>query len=501
MSQTVVIRLIKSMSKAEKRHFKLQTKKQNGSKDYLNLFDLIDQHSTVDIEQIRQQFGKLHPGVSLSNTARYLVKLITDCLIQSKTEKDVQFQLLQQLMRARILKERSLTEEGFRELKKIQETAIRSEQHYIQYLTYRYELDYFGGENFKGLTDNELINLQMKARHTLKTINHIQEHHSLLELLKYRLVHTGKVLSDDDKKQLNDLMLSEMIIMAGKTNNSLAAQKLHLMFQSFFFTNIGDYQSALKTFYELNRLFERNLDLLNNPPLDYLTTLSGILDSLHTLGNSAEMAFYINKVKTLDTPAYPEYFRYMALKIVATNELAILINERHFDEAVKYIESFQPGFLNAYNMIDEEKQWELYFYCSLSYFQIKNLKKAHKLIREIMYMNPPHPQLPIYKAVRLLNIAIYYEQEETDYLEYEIRAYKRVFQQKTRLLKSEKLLLKIIQTRSARKWKDRIADPKIIQQAHLISKDKYEKQILKYFDFAEWILSKMRQAPGDDNRN
>lgn len=495
MSQTVAIRLIKSMSKSEKRHFKLQTKKQAGNKDYLNLFDLIDQQATIDIDEIRQQFARHHPGVSLNNTARYLVKLITDCLIQSKIEKDVQFQLMQQLMRVKILKERSLPEEGFKELKKIRESAVYSQQHYIQYFTYRYELDYFSDHNFQELTDIELIELQMKAKHTLKTINHIQEHHSLLELLKYRLVHQGRVLSEDDKKQLNDLMLSEMIIMAGKTQNSLAAQKLHLMFQSFFFTNIGDYQSALKTFHELNRLFEQNLDLLSNPPMDYLTALSGILDSLHTLGNSEEMAFYINKVKSLDTPAYPEYFRYMALKIVAANELAILIKEARFEDAVVYAESLPSGFLSAYNMVDEEKQWELYFYCSLSYFRMNNPKKAHKLIREIMDMNPPHPQLPIYKAVRLLNIIIYYEQEEGEYLEYEIRSYKRFFQQKTRLLKSEKLLFKIILSRSVRKLKDRMADPSVIQQARLISKDKYEKQVLKYFDFVEWIIGKMKTNP------
>jgi hypothetical protein len=44
MSQIALIRLVKSLSKSEKRHFRISTRKQSGSKEYLDLFDLIDRN-------------------------------------------------------------------------------------------------------------------------------------------------------------------------------------------------------------------------------------------------------------------------------------------------------------------------------------------------------------------------------------------------------------------------------------------------------------------------
>src|SRR5690606_15619273 len=158
------------------------------------------------------------------------------------------FQSLQGMMRVKILQERSLTEEGYRELKKIRRASESFHQHVIEYLTYRWELNHLADQNFPGINDKALIGTQMKARDILKRMNRIQDHYTLLELLKLRLIELGKVSSDEDKKRLNDLVLTEMILVADKSKNSFVEQKLHLMFQSFFFTHIGDYQSALKIF-------------------------------------------------------------------------------------------------------------------------------------------------------------------------------------------------------------------------------------------------------------
>ena len=486
-------RLINSLSGAEKRYFKLHTRKQAGNKDYLGLFDIIDQSPSADINFIKEKFKKLHAASSLNNTARYLVKVLTDSLVQSKIEKDNFFRLSREIMRIKVLQERSLADEGYELLKKIRTNANHSQQHLIEYFTYREELNYMADSNFSNLSDKRLVETQMKAKDILKSLNHIQDHHSLFELLKYRLVHSGKVSSDEEKKRLNDLMLSEMILVSGKSKNSFASQKLHLLFQSFFFTDIGDYQSALKTFRSLNDLFEKSLKLLDNPPLDYLSALNGILDSLHTLEKYKEITYYIDKLRLLDEAVYPEYFRYQVRKTITVYQLVIFIGEKKFAEAIDYIHSLDNNLLKMYNMVNEEKQWELYFYCSLAYLRNKDWKKAHTYIGEVMRLHKIQPQLLICKAVRLLNIIIYYEKGDGTYLEYEIRSYKRMFRKKHPLLKSETLLLKFILL-----WPDQ--DRKRIPSAQYkrlqreitsFESDKYEQQLLKYFNFQHWMLEKL----------
>lgn len=62
MSLASVIRFIHSLSKAEKRQFKLFTKKQSGNKDYIDLFDLIDQNRITDKTTLEEKYRKLENG-------------------------------------------------------------------------------------------------------------------------------------------------------------------------------------------------------------------------------------------------------------------------------------------------------------------------------------------------------------------------------------------------------------------------------------------------------
>lgn len=499
MSRTAVIRMVKSLSKVEKRQFKLATKKQAGSKDYLDLFDIIDQTDTPDAETIREKFTKLHPRASLDNTARYLLKVLTDCLIQTKTKDDSLFRLLHGLMRVNILQERSLSDEAYKELKKLEQVAVDSQNHFIQYMICRQELNYLSDHNFHGFSEKGLIKMQMKARDVLKEVRNTQEHYSLYELLKHRLIHSGKILSEEGKKQLDDLILSEMGLVTTRAKNNFGSQKLHLLFQSFFFTDIGDYRSALKTFYVLNKLFEENVGLWSTPPLDYFSSLDGILDSLRAIGYYEEMTYYIEKTEQLDNVSYPEYFRFLVRKTAMIYRLVFFLNTGRHEEAITCISNSDPDLLKAYSLIDDEKQSELLFYIASAYLKAGNTKKAQKHINEIVLTGKVNYQSVVYKAARLMGMIIHYENNNLDYLDYEIRSYKRAFQHKGKFLETEKIFLKAIKLhpgltsshRNDQQWK------KIAAAIAAVEHDKYEQQLRKYFDFIE----RVRHWFGEESRD
>ena len=498
MSQAAVIRLVKSLSKSEKRHFKLYSRKHDGNKEYLTLFDLIDRNDFINKALLEEKFGQSHAGVSVDNTARYLLRVLTDCLIQTRVKEDDLFLLLHGMLRVHIFKERNLPEEGYRELKKLQQVAIASQEQFIEYLFYRYELNYLTEFNFPGVKENKLVEIQMKARNAIKDIRNTHEHHSLYELLKYRLLHTGKAVSEEEKKLLNDLLLSEMSIVNAKTKNSLESRKLHLLFQSSFFTNIGDYKSALKTFYQLNGLFEKNKVLWRHPPLDYHSALDGILDSLRTTGRYGEMLFYVKKLELLDDKSYPEYFRFMVRKSAMIYHLVLLIGTGELEAAVRFIDNSDPALLKAYGMVDEERQCELLFCFGLTYFKIRDFKKAQRYINEIVLVGKTSYQSVIYRVSRLLSILIHYEAGNLDYLDYEIRSFKRAFQYSGARLKVENMLFKTIKAspRLNTPQKNELLWKKIGPVLAAVEKDKFEMQLRKYFDFTGWVKSKFIKANG-----
>jgi len=493
MSSTfTALKLINSLSSSEKRHFNLFCGKQKGEKDYLGLYQIIEQGPFTDVKSIGVEFQTQFPGSSLDNASRYLVRLITDSLIQSKIEKDNLFHLMQRLMRVKILQERSLNEEATHELKKIRIKAELTQNHFIQYMTFRSELKLLSELNFQGINDTRLVEIQLKAKESLRTMNHIEGHYSLYELLKYRLIHYGGIASDEDKKKMNDLLLSEVSLIAGKAKNSFESKKLHLLFQSFFFTHTGDHKSALKTFDELNRLFEQNPDLQEHPPIDYFTSLDGILDSLNSNQNYGQMPFYMEKIRNINVETCPDHFRFLLQKTVAVYTLKLLIQDQKYDDAMVYINRLNPNLWDAYRLINVEKRWELYFYCGLAHFCKKEYKKALKYLNEVTAENSKYSLLPVYKAIRLLHIITHYELRNATFLTYEIRSYKRFFQQKVKLSKCEKIVFKTIQLdpHANSQAKNRSLAPKIKLYCKLIEEDKYERGLLKYIDLTQWAQHK-----------
>ena len=296
-------------------------------------------------------------------------------------------------------------------------------------------------------------------------------------------------MNEEGKKKLHDLMLSEMALVAGKSK-SFTSQKLHLLFQSFFFTVVSDYPSALQSFYRLNELLEKNQPFLDNPPQDYLSTLNGIMDSLHMPGNTTEGPYYLDKIMQLDQPLYPEYFRYLVRKKFYMQHVRMLLLSNTPEEAKRLVDAIPPGVFSSYPLADEEKQCELYFYCSLVECSLRNWRAAHLYIREIMQQLKLPAHLLISKAIRLLNIIVYYEKGELLHLEYETRAYKRYFMP-SKLLKVEKLFFKIIGSSSVQKRQLLLSAGRRKMATALddIAKDRYEQQLQKYFNLAGWIQS------------
>jgi hypothetical protein len=493
MSLPAAIRLVKSLSKAEKRQFQLFCKKHSGDKNYLELFDFIDVSTSVSKEIVEEKFSSWKSNRSLDNTSRYLTRLITDCLIQSKIKDDDYFSVMHGLLRIRVLKERNLADEAYKEIVKLKRSSGVEREQVLHYAINRQELNHLAEMNFSGATEKDLVDIQMKSRDLLRDIRNTHEHNSLFEILKYRLVHSGKTISEYDRRHLNDLLLSELSIVNAKTKHSLDSRKLHLLFQSHFFTNIGDYKSAIKTFYELNRLFEKNTAYWTNPPLDYFSSLDGTLDSLRTIGRFDEMPFYLGKLEQLDNTAYPEFFRFLVRKTAMIYHLVLCAGTHELHKALTYIDAADPQTIKSYVIVDEEKQSELLFCLGLIYFKNKNFKRARKYINEIVLLGKSSYRSMVYRASRLLNIIIHYEENDFEYVQYEMRSFTRAFRQNGKLLETENHLFKAIKHNPRKNLtrKNAALWQKMQPAIDAIRKDKFEMQLMKHFDFANWLQEKL----------
>ena len=301
-----LIQLIQSLTKAEKRYFRLYANLQSGEKNYLFLFDLINKG--IPSDEVYRLYCQEENKNNFDMAAKHLYRVIMDCLVHLRKKEDVQATIFNYITKADILFERELFEEAFNQLNKAQKLAATYENDPLLLLIRRTELKYLSSLGFNEISERELVNKQMKINDIMKYSRNINLHLQLYDILKHRIANKGYIRSKKQKDNLNDLVLSELNLIANNSYKGFEARKLHLLFQATYYLNTGNYKSAIRFYQELITLFESNQHLILNPPIYYLSALKGILDSLHLAGLYQEMPFFIDRLRKMQQGDYATEF-------------------------------------------------------------------------------------------------------------------------------------------------------------------------------------------------
>ena len=124
-----LFQLIKSLSKAEKRYFKIYVLRLKTGKDakYLKLFDLIDKQKEFDEKLILAKEKKIKPS-QLSNLKANLYKQILKSLRNNIASEDLNMSIREQLDYSKILYNKCLYDQCFKMIEKTRSMAEKYER-------------------------------------------------------------------------------------------------------------------------------------------------------------------------------------------------------------------------------------------------------------------------------------------------------------------------------------------------------------------------------------
>lgn len=492
--------LIRSLSKAEKRYFCLYTNLQSGKKVYFALFKLLE--NSISVEDVYNQFCIKYNGRSFDMAVKHLYEVILNCLVYLRENQDIQTKIFNYISKAGILFERSLFEEAFAELGKAKKLAICYENDSLLLLIRRTELKHLSAIDFNGMNERQLVNKQMKINEVMKYIRSANLHMQLYDILKHRFIYKGHIRSDRQRENLNDLVLSELNLIANSSYKGFETEKLHLLFQSIYFLDSGNYKSALRYYQRLITLFDENKHMILNPPIYYLDAVLGILDSLQSAGLYKEMPFFISKLKEIEQGNYPTEFILKVHAHVYLSEFSGAFNLGDFNSAKDLKTYYEDSLFKKITLLSLEIQLQLYLNATILNLSIGELNEARKNMKKILGSGKSLYTFPIYKIARLMNLLLQVELGNNDFFENEIKSIKRNirFEKNQYQYTTEKLLFRFVQTYpqlTDKKRKDRIW--KQYQKEILgIRQNKYERPILKIFDFLAWIESKLTDRSFSD---
>lgn len=485
-----LIQLVNNLTKQEKKEFSLYITNKS-EKDYIFLFRLIDDKKISDPEELKKSFLTVKPTSSFNTVVVYLFDLLISILTRIRTEQDSYYLLFNELLHARVLYEKSMYKECFHVLKKVKEKAIYYENYFALLVAQRLELNYLLTLDFENMDEQKLLNKQYKINNTLKNIRQLNEQSSYIELLKYRMINKGVSRSLKETHDLDDLVTSEISIVASTGIENFEIKKNHQLFQANYFITVGDYRAAFNSFVELNKLFEENIHLWNDPPVYYLMTVEGMLESLRIMHNYEGMDYFIEKLARLSSPS--SSFQLNVTYVIFIYRLFSFIDVGNFKMAGTWVDEYQASLLDKILLLKEQQQAEISLYIALTHLGNGEYRKARKRLSTTIGRSHLY-SLSLFRTIRIVNVMIHYELGDVDYIQSEVRSIKReMSKNKRHNLKVESFLLKFLNysfTDKNRKkqveiWKS------VEEEIHALHEDKYEIQILRRFDFTAWVKAKI----------
>ncbi len=487
-----LIYLVNSMTKPEKKAFKIASINTRVP-FYVKLYKLLINDKNATADSIKIKFQSQYKGVSFETSVNYLYKILLNTMLELRNEQDNYYSLFNKILKARILYEKSLYKECFDLLNRVKTSAAAFENYSALLISSRLELDYLLSLNFPETDEKTLLHKHFKVNETLRITQKIHQQSVLYELLKHRMIYKGNARSEKQRTELNDLVVSEMSIVASSNLENFEINKLHQLFQANYLISVGDYKSALHSFYELNNLLEGNKHLWSEPPIYYVFTLEGVLDSLRSLRNYEGMTHFINQLKKLKTPSLS--FNTNVTCLVFLYELFPFLDLGDFFNCDILMKKYSDSLLKKSQLLSLARNAELSLYLALIHFGLRDYRKAQKMLSKIIFTSKDYSYLPLYRTIRLVNLMILYELKDFELIKYETRSILRDMQAAGKEYKIERKIINFVNKpnlpisaiKRKRMWE------KTQKEFEIIHHDVYEQQTLRLFDFSIWIESKIRR--------
>jgi len=496
-----LFKLIKSLTKAEKRSFKLYVKRlgDNENIKFLKLFNIIDKQLEYNEDDILKKSIEIKP-TQLPNLKANLTKNLLVSLRLTGQQNNVDIMLRQQLDYAQILYNKALYRQSLITLEKAKQLA---KKHHRQLL-------YFEMIEFEKFIESQYItrSIATKADEITEESDLLNRQLTLLgslSNLSIRLygffLKNGYVRSEEDQITITDFFHENM--PAFTIGNLGFMEKLYL-FKShvWYYLIIQDflmvYRYSLKW---VEHFLEHPETILSQTDL-YIKGIANMLDGLYFTGDYARFNKVLNDLGQLK----------QSKEILFSKNVEILLNHHYYTHSINkhFMEgTFSEGVNLVPSIVYYLKQNEIYidnhnilvFYYKIAclYFGSADHKNTVKYLNMVINYKDVELRTDIQCFARILNLITHFEMQNFELIDYLVKNTYRFLSKMKDLHRVQKEILFFLRRLSGTP-PDKLNDAfkKLLIDLKKLRKDPYEKRSFLYLDIISWLESKIKGIPVQD---
>ncbi len=489
--------LVKSLSKSEKRQFKLYVGRLGVNTDakFLALFNLLDKIRAYDERTILA--SGIVKKAQLSNLKAHLYRQILVSLRLNPVNQNVRVQIREQLDFATILYQKGLYKQSLKILDKAKATAIENEEKNIAYEIVELEKIIETQYITRSIPDRA-DELAVQAKE-LSAQNVMTSKLSNLSLQLYGLMlKLGYVRSDEDYtrvKRYFERQLPKYNLEDLGFREKLWLYKAHLWY-SFL---VQDFLSSYKYASKWVDLFYERPDMINLNPVFFLKGNHYLLESLFYVKYSSQFKQTLEKleeiVKTNDFPKN-DNISSLAFLYLNANKLNLHFLEGTFEKGLYLVKIIEYGINKHKQRIDAHHIMILYYKIACLYFGIGDNKMCIQYLKKIINNKSLKMREDLMCFARVLSLVAHYEAGMDYHLEVQLKSTYKFLLKMNDLHAVQKEMIKFLRNLgNIYPHELRGEFQKLHAQLKKYEDHPYEKRAFLYLDIISWLESHLQNKP------
>lgn len=492
--------LVKSLSKSEKRQFKLYVGRLGVNEDskFLMLFNVLEKLSTYD-ESVILKKGIVKKQ-QLSNLKAHLYKQILISLRLNPSHQDIRVQIREQLDYATVLYHKGLYKQSLKILDKAKNLAIGHEEKNVAYEIVEFE-KVIEAQYITRSLSNRADELTVQAKE-LSQQNVLASKLSNLSLQLYGFfLKTGYVKNESETKMVTDYFnarLPKYNINTLGFREKLWLYKAHLWYSFLTHDFLSCYKYALKWV----DLFLENKRMIGLNPVFFLRGNHYLLESLYYLRRYDKFKNTLKELEIItNEKMFPSDDNIDGLRFlyVYNNKFNLHFMEGSFVEGLPLVDEVLESLKKYNSRIDEHHVMVFYYKIASMYFGAGENKKCIQYLDKIISNKSLQMREDLLCFSRILNLVAHYEAGLDYNLDVLIKSTYKFLIKMEDLHEVQKEFIKFLRTLPdiyPHEVKGEFI--KLHKKLKSFENDPYQSRAFLYLDIISWLESKIENRPIGD---
>lgn len=488
-----LFQLVKSLEKAEKRHFKIYIKRSSDKEDLkvVQLFDALDNMDEYDEKVLFRKISSLNKS-KLANLKTHLYKELLASLRLLKSKDSIDLQLSEHLDNARLLYNKGLKLQSLKILDKAKELAQTNQKFntLVQLISLEKKIETLH------ITRSSPEKTQVLANESMEVSRHIERVTRLsnLALLLYRwYVINGHTRNETEEKDVN--LFFKNYLPADLNEVSGFYEQLYL-YQSYCW-----YAFIRQDFLQNYQYAVKWVDLYTAQPLMITIETGHYIKGIHSLLNAH---FALRNFRGFDqvltsfeafaqTPLANKHDNFRVHTSIYINSARINghLMKGTFTEGVKLVPEIESNLAEYSLFVDPHRIMLFNYKIAYLFFGSRDFDSAIDYLHRIIH-GPADMRIDLQCYARLLHLLSHYELGNYDILDSLSKSVHRFFAKMKNLTDVERAIFDFLQHSFDHPPKEiRARLEKFYDQIRHLEKSRYETRSFAYLDIISWVESKV----------